>query len=378
MAFVINSGQLFMTHFRDLANHLKARGAEVMVICPEGAASAGIRDAGYRWADVPIARSGLNPVRELRLVGELSKLYARNRLDIVHHVTAKAVINGSLAARRTPGLAVVNTISGLGYAFAHPARAVLLRAALAWLYTVSSRENSVELIFENHDDRQLFIEWGIEAAARSSIVPGTGVDCDRFRPVTRPAGTPTFAFVGRLLRDKGFEEFLEAARLLRVRGAKVRLAAIGGVDAGNPTSMTGSEVDRRCRECGVDPWGWRDDMAEALGQVDAVVLPSWREGFPRVLQEAAAAGLPAIATDVPGCRSAIDHGENGLLIPVRDPRALADAIAQLATDRDARVAMGIRNRARALQSYSAPATWANIVAAYEKALSRANARRDAS
>lgn len=376
MAFVLNSGELFVTHFSDLANHMRMSGADVMVICPSGETTKVIEGSGYRWAEIPITRSKMNPFQELSIVSELSAVYSRHRLDLVHHVTAKAVIYGSLAARRKPSLAAVNTISGLGYAFAHPKRAVLLRALLVWMYRLSNRDSSVELIFENNDDRELFLRWGIGATARSSVVPGTGVDCKKFRPRQEQSGTPVFAFIGRFLRDKGIKEFLEAARVLRGRNVQLRVVVIGRVDAGNPSSLSTSEVANKCKESGVEMWGWCSDIADVLGQVHVVVLPSWREGFPRVLQEAAAAGLPAIATDVPGCRCAIEHEVNGLLIPVREPSALADAMTRLAIDRNARISMGVQNRQRALQSYSAPEVWMRIIAAYERALLRANGRRE--
>jgi glycosyltransferase involved in cell wall biosynthesis len=171
-----------------------------------------------------------------------------------------------------------------------------------------------------------------------------------------------------MIRDKGILDFLKAASLIRDREVPVRLVAIGRADPGNPTSLSESEVPERCIEAGVEHLGFRSDIAASLALIHGIVLPSWREGFPRVLQEAAAAGLPAITTDVPGCREAIVDGETGILVAPGDHHALADAIAKLARNRPARERMGSAARERALRSFSVEKIVPEIVARYREVL----------
>ena len=375
MAFVLNSGRLFRTHFLHIAEFLRNQGTQVTVVCPRDESTESIQADRYRWEEVRLARAGVNPLSELRVSRQLAEIYRRNRLDLVHHITAKAVVHGSIASERLPRLAVVNTISGLGYAFAHPSRARILRFLLQRLYRRAARGPATHLIFENSDDRDLVHRWGVRLSRRSELIPGTGVDCGRFKPAPPPPDPPVFAFVGRLLRDKGVDEFIEAARLLRERGTHVRMAVIGGADPGNPSSLgRGAEAGQLSLRH-VEAWGYRDDIAAALAQVHAVVLPSWREGFPRVLQEAAAAGLPVIATDVPGCRHAVEHAVHGLLVPVRDAAALAEAIARLAGDKQLRSRLGSENRRRALLAYRDVDLRERHADVYRRALAHARERK---
>jgi glycosyltransferase involved in cell wall biosynthesis len=376
IAFVLNSGQLFLTHFSALADRLLADGTDVTVICPHGAPAEVIRSLGFRWERISCTRSGLNPLTEIRVTAELARIYREHRFDLVHHITAKAVIPGSLAASWVGGLAVVNTISGLGYAFAEPGRSPLLRFLLASMYRASLGSVSGELIFENPDDRELFARWRIRAATHASVIQGTGVDCDKFKRDGEPEAPPVCAFVGRLIQDKGVGDFIEAATILRKRGVRARFAMIGECDDGNPTSLSPQSVRQICNRWDIEYWGWREDMPETLREVHVVVLPSWREGFPRVLQEAAAMGIPAISTDVPGCRDAIQHGVNGLLVPVRNPAAIADAMDCLIEDEATRLSLGLENRLRATRHYNAPHVWSQIFGVYRQALIQKNSARD--
>lgn len=370
VGYVLNSGSIFVSHFAQVASYANRLGADVTVVAPEDDCSVAIRDAGFRLVHLRLSRSSRNPIDGARAVRTLERIYRRERFQLVHHITAKAVICGSIAASLAGGIAAVNTITGLGYAFALRSRAELFRLGLSLAYRISLRVSRGGLIFENHDDLALFRSLGVPGVETALIVPGTGVDCERFTPVPRPPGVPTFAFIGRMIRDKGIIEFLEAANLVRDREAPVRLVAIGRVDPGNPTSFGEAELTDRCAEAGVEHLGFRSDIAAELASIHGIVLPSWREGFPRVLQEAAASGLPAITTDVPGCREAIIDGETGILVPPRDPHALAGAISELARNRAVRERMGSAARELALRSFNADTIVPEIVRCYRRALAR--------
>jgi glycosyltransferase involved in cell wall biosynthesis len=370
LGYFLNSGSFFLSHFAHVASYANQLGADVTVVAPEDDSSVAIRDAGFRLVHIRLPRLSRDPIDGARTVYTLERIYRRERLQLVHHITAKAVICGSIAARLAGDLATVNSITGLGYAFALQSRAQLLRLGLSLAYRIALKVSRGDLIFENHDDFALFRSLGVTGVETAVIVPGTGVDCERFTPAPRPPGVPAFAFIGRMVRDKGFLEFLKAASLIRDREAPVRLIAIGGVDPGNPTSLGERDLADQCAEAGVEHLGFRSDIAAELALIHGIVLPSWREGFPRVLQEAAASGLPAITTDVPGCREAIIDGETGILVPPRDHYALAGAIFELAQSQAVRERMGCAARELALRSFNADTIVPEIVRCYRRALSR--------
>jgi len=364
----MNSHGLFCSHFASLASRLAVQGADVTLIAPDVREADLQRLPQVRFWPIAMSRSAINPFGELRVALALARSYRRFGLQLVHHVTAKAVIPGSLAAATVPGLAVVNTISGLGYAFARPGHRRLVRSAISGVYRLALNGVDGSLIFENSDDREEFRRLGVRAADSADVIPGTGVDCDRFRPQLEPLGVPVMAFVGRLIADKGIHEFLAAAKIIQGRRVEVRLALIGDFDRANPSGLCRDELLSACRASGVEYWGYRSDMVAAYSQVNGVVLPSWREGFPRVLQEAAACGLPVITTDVAGCRDAVIPGVSGLLVPPGNPEVLASCIVRIASDSDLRARMGAAGRLNALAYFQDEQIHARIFDCYRRAL----------
>ena len=264
------------------------------------------------------------------------------------------MLYGGIAARLTRVPGMVAAISGLGFVFlSNSLKMRLVRSVVARLYRVALGHPNSRVIFQNANDRDMLKSMGAVRNDQVVIIRGAGVDLNAYRASPEPASPPVVVtMVARLLRDKGVQEFVQAARLLRERGVPVTMQLVGGVDAGNPTSATQEDVDAWRREGCVEALGERSDVAALYAAAHIAVLPSYREGLPKSLIEAAACARAVVTTDVPGCRDAIEPDVTGLLVPVRDAQALADAIARLAGDAALRQAMGTAGRALAEREFN--------------------------
>jgi glycosyltransferase involved in cell wall biosynthesis len=234
----------------------------------------------------------------------------------------------------------------MGFVFSSGSlRARLLRPAVRAALRLLLNPEGSRVVFENRDDMREAVTDGLVSGEDAVLIRGAGVDLDRFRPGPAAAGPPTVVLVARMLREKGIEDFVEAARILRHRRVAARFLVAGAPDLGNPGTISESEL-RRWHEEGAVEWiGQRDDVEVVLASAHVACLPSYyREGLPKSLLEGLAAGLPIVTTDVPGCRETVLVGENGLLVPPRDPQRLAEALATLIGDADMRVRFGMRSR----------------------------------
>jgi glycosyltransferase involved in cell wall biosynthesis len=351
LLFVVNDAAFFVSHRLHLAIAARRAGYDVHVAVPRDDAATAIGEAGLALHDVPLTRAEISPFGELRSIVSLVRLYRRIRPDIVHHVTQKPVVYGSLAARMARVPAVVNALAGLGYVFmarGHAASAV--RRLVRGLYRVVFRRDNVILIVQNADDRDLFIRLGIVPASRIALIRGSGVDVTTFVPAPAAGGTPIVLFAARMLRDKGVVEFVEAARIVKGRSYPARFVLVGGIDE-NPSAIRQEQLEDWQREGVVEWWGHRTDMPDVLTAAEIVCLPSYREGLPKVLLEAMACARPIVTTDVPGCREVVVPGETGLLVPVRDAAALARGIMTLLDDEALRRAFGRNARERAVAEF---------------------------
>ncbi|MGW9064771.1 glycosyltransferase family 4 protein [Achromobacter animicus] len=353
LLFVVNNPAFFMSHRVPVALAAQKAGYDVHVATMDGPAVADIQALGMTHHAIPMTRSGKHPLQELGTLLALVRLFRRLRPDVVHLVTIKPVLYGGIAARiaRVPGM--VAAISGLGFVFlSNSLKMRLVRAVVARLYRVALGHPNSRVIFQNANDRDLLKSLGAVREDQVVIIRGAGVDLDAYRPTPEPPAPPVVVtMVARLLRDKGVQEFVQAAKLLRERGVPVTMQLVGGLDAGNPTSATQADVDAWQQEGCVQALGERSDVAALYAAAHIAVLPSYREGLPKSLIEAAACGRAVVTTDVPGCRDAIEPNVTGLLVPVRDAAALADAIARLAQDAALRQAMGTAGRALAEREF---------------------------
>ena len=356
---------------RSLVLALRDAGHEVLLLSPDGNYGARLQALGLRWQALPMRRRSLNPLRELALLARLVRLFGREQPALVHGFTIKCAVYGSLAARLAGVPARVNSVAGMGYVFtSDDAKARALRPLVRSLLRIALGGDDARLVLQNPDDVALFARSRLVDPGSIRLIPGSGVDCERFRPDPSHAAGERLRVLlaARLLWDKGLAEYVEAARLLRERGVPVDLLLAGEPDPGNPASVAEAEVRAWVAE-GLLQWlGHVDDMPALLRSVDVVALPSYREGLPKGLIEAAACGLALIATDVPGCREVVEDGVDGLRIPVRDAPALADAIARLHADPDLRARLGAAARRKAEERFDQRIVVASTLAVYRELL----------
>jgi glycosyltransferase involved in cell wall biosynthesis len=362
LLFLVTEDWYFCSHRLDLAKAAQAAGYEVHVATRVAAHGEIIRACGFHLHDVRLGRRVGNPLVEILT---LSRLFRRLRPAILHAVALKPAVFGSLAARLAGLSAVVNAVSGLGYVFINRhGVAGLLRplmiAAIRFLFGGRNRH----VIVQNTDDKAFFDT--LVAPARVHLIRGAGIDVEHFVPYPEQPGVPVAAAVARLLWDKGVGELVDAARLLHRRGVPLRVVLVGKPDPDNPRTIDEPTVRGWVAEGAVEWWGHRDDIGEVWRQAHIAVLPSYREGLPKALLEAAACGRPLVATDVPGCNELVTDGDNGLLVPVREVPALADALERLATDPALRARLGTRARQRAEREFSSRQVIAAHLALYRQ------------
>ena len=335
-----------------LVRGIQGRGATVIAL---GAGGDGYDERllaqGVDFRSIPVSMRGLDPVADLQLMLALIRLLRRERPDLIHCFTIKPVIYATLAAWLAGVPVRVVTITGLGYAFTS-ARGWLTRLVKS-LYRVALRRADI-VYFQNADDRQLFLTDSLVDGGRTRLSAGSGVDTQRFAlaPVaTHPVDAPHFLMIARLIREKGVFEYLQAAATVKARHPIVQFSLLGGVDPRNPTALNADE-QAALRASQVVSWlPETDDVRPFIASADVVVLPSYREGLPRTLIEAGAMGRPAIATDVVGCRDVVLHGTTGLLVPVMDAAALAEAMQFMVDHPGERAAMGAAAHTRVLAHF---------------------------
>ena len=309
-----------------LVRALSARGFSVVVAAPPSAQEMEQTKTGMDIRDMPMDRSGMNPFADGLLMLRYALLMREVRPCAFLGFTIKPNIYGSLAARLA-GLPSIPNVSGLGTAFI---RGGLLGRFVTALYRIAFASSHC-VFFQNPDDRDLFLARKIIRPEKARLLPGSGIDLERFPPAAPlKSRDPTFLLIGRLLADKGVREFVEAARMTRLKFPGARFQLLGGLDPGNPTAIAQPELTQWIEQGVVEYLGPTDDVRPFIADADAVVLPSYREGLPRSLLEGGAMGRALIATDVPGCREIVKDGTSGLTCEVRNAASLADAMARFA------------------------------------------------
>lgn len=374
---------------RSLALALRDEGHEVLLLSPSGPHGEKLREFGLRWQPVPMDRRSLNPLREALLLSHLWRVFRREKPDLVHGFTIKCAVYGSLAARVARVPARVNAVAGMGYVFiSDETKARILRPIVRALLKLALGGRGARLILQNPDDVALFERARLVNSSRVRLIPGSGVDCLRFasrQPEENarqsdadvPGAAPLRVLLpARLLWDKGVAEYVEAARTLRAEGRLIHFLLAGDPDPGNPAAVPEDTV-RRWVEEGIVEWlGHVDDMPSLFGGVDVVVLPSYREGLPKGLIEAAACSLPLVTTDVPGCREVVSDGVDGLLVPARDSEKLAGAIARLQDSPELSERLGAAAREKALTRFDERIINSKTLDVYRELVSESSALRN--
>jgi glycosyltransferase involved in cell wall biosynthesis len=368
LLFLISEDWYFCSHRLPIARAARDAGAKVAVACRVRDHGDTIREEGFDLYPIGLNRSGRNPLADIGTILALRKLYRRVRPDIVHQVAVKPVLYGSIAAWLAGVPHVVNAMAGLGFVFiSKGAFASLVRPILTLAFRVLLNRRQSKLILQNGDDSALFqTEIGVRPN-KIAIIRGSGVDTASFAPTPEPGGPIIASCVSRMLWDKGIGELVEAARILRQKGSDVVIRLIGPTDD-NPASIPIVTLDAWHAEGIVEIIGPTSDIAGVYATSHIAVLPSYREGLPKSLLEAAACGRPMVATDVPGCREVCRDGETGLLVPVMQALPLAEALDRLAGDAGLRKKLGAAARLAAEQEFTEPVITGQTLALYESML----------
>jgi glycosyltransferase involved in cell wall biosynthesis len=351
LVFLLTEDWFFASHFLKRGMAAKAAGWRVVLVARESEATAKIRAAGIAVVPVPFIRRRLNPVAELLFTLKIAALYRRLKPDLVHHIALKPIVIGGIAGRLAGVPAYVNAPVGLGFVFSSDKLlAKILRPIVSALLRVTLTPKNARVIFENPDDLDALAAAGMVRREAAVLIRGAGVDIGEFAPTPEPGGKIRVILIARMIREKGVADFVEAATILQ---GQAEFVLVGAPDEGNPNTVTQAELETWQADGKITWLGPRRDIAALLATAHIACQPStYREGLPKSALEAMAAGKPLVATDIPGCREAVLHGITGLLVPPRDPAALAAALKTLIDDASLRARFGAAARQRAVENFS--------------------------
>lgn len=365
--FFVTEDWFVCSHWLPLVVGAKNAGFEVVVVTRVNKHADQILRQGARVIPLEISRRGANIFREFKTILQLVTIYRKERPDIVHHVAMKPMLYGSLASRLVRIPHTVNWVAGMGWLFVSDKYHVkILRIVVRKLLGLLLDRTSV--IVENKDDQEIISDIGVPSKD-IHLIRGAGVDTLSYSPSPEPDGVPVVVLPARMLWDKGVGEFVEAATQLKQRGVNARFVLVGESDPENPASVPETQLLDWKKGGVVEWWGRREDMPHVLAQSHIVCLPSYREGLPKALLEAASCGRPIVTVDVPGCREIVCDGDNGFLVEARNSTALADALEKLLVDKKLRQRMGLRGRELVRNEFSQEKTVAQVLALYREALS---------
>ena len=353
LLFVVNETYFFYSHRLPVARAALKAGFEVHVAGPEDHVWAPdsfgaeiLADEGFIYHKLPLNRRGVNPFQDSKTIWALLKLHLRLRPSLVHHLTIKPVLYGGIIARLFKNCGVLNAITGLGHVFsATNLKSVILRKLIEQLYNLSLAGKNSLVVVQNQEDGEQLTRIGATSKDRINLIRGSGVSMDEYSPSAEPDGPPLVILPARLIWAKGVDEFVRAARQLKLEGIPARFALLGSAKNNYPGAVSELQLRQWVDEGCIEWWGYQEDMRDVYRNSHIVCLPtSYGEGIPRVLIEAAACGRPVVTTDVAGCRDIVEDGLNGLLVSPGDHDALVDALRQLLTDRELRLRFGQAGR----------------------------------
>ena len=369
LLYVDNRVKYVLSHRIPWLKGARKAGFEVHVTTLTAGEGSRIEDVGFPYHSISEQRRSNNPLHELQLIARLYGLYRQLQPDIVHHITLRSILYGSVASLFLRRPQIVNGVTGLGYLFSsEDAKIRALRKVVLWVLRLLRRRDHV-FLFQNPDDELLFQRHQIADPASSVLIKGSGVDTERFVPQPEPTGPPVVLFPARMLWHKGVQEFVDAARQLKDKGGEARFVMVGDTDPDNPAGVSANQLQQWEDEGVIEWWGYQESMPDVFAQSHVVCLPSaYREGVPKVLIEAASCGRPIVTTDMPGCREIVNDGENGYLVPPQDSTAVVQALTPLIEDAELRRRMGKQGRELVRAEFSVEHVVRSTLEVYEQAL----------
>jgi glycosyltransferase involved in cell wall biosynthesis len=365
LLYVVNEDWAFLLNRLPMARAARKAEFEIHVATHVSNGASAIEAEGFILHPIPLQRGGISPLAAIPTVLALRRIAARIKPDIAHHSGLQCCVFGSVAAlgRKFP---YVSAMTGLGYVYTSATfRTRLLRSILKWLLPPLLNRPDGVILVQNPDDRAALVSLGIKQDG-IILIPGSGVDTDRLQPLPEPEGPITYGFAGRLLTDKGIRALVAAHDVVRGQGFQTNLLIAGNPDPANPASVSLKEVNEWTQRPGITWLGHIKDISSLWRRCHFAILPSHREGLPGSLMEAAACGRAMIATDAPGCREIVIDDQTGLLVPIEDPKALAQAIVKLATSPALRARYGNAARELVVSKLSAKIIGEQIVHLYRE------------
>ncbi len=330
IVYIVNVDWFFISHRLPIAIEALKQGHEVYILAQDTGKMAYLESFGLRVHSISLERGSMNPFQAFKLLINLKNMLKSIQPDVVHLVTIKPVLIGGIAAMLAKVPSIVYAISGLGFIFTNTMlKAKILRLGIIPLYRLALSAKNKTVIVQNLDDLRILRQYVAIPESQTVLIPGSGVNLEQFNIQPLPLINKIVLMACRLLADKGVYEFHQSVLLLKEKYPNVRFVLVGGVDPDNPASLTEQELTEWVTNNDLEWWGHQTNMSEVLSQATIVVLPSYREGMPKVLLEAQALGRPIVTTDVPGCREAIENGKTGFLVKVKNAQSLADAIEKL-------------------------------------------------
>lgn len=368
LLIVANVDWFFISHRLVIAEEAVKQGWKVFVACEDTGRSHEISSKGISFVNLSFSRSGTNPVEELQTIADFYKLYKRIKPDVVHQVTLKPVIYGSIVAKLLKIPKIVNAISGLGYNFTGEKKSVVQKILLKLMKYGFNRDN-MSIIFQNDDDKNELLKLGVIAQNNNLVkIKGSGVDLEQFNQSEFPDfDLIKILFPARMLWDKGVKELLEASTLLKNKyQGKIQFILSGLADKDNKAGVSEEYLNTWCDGAYVKWIGYQKEMVAVYRDSHIVVLPSYREGMPKTLLEACAIGRPIITTDAIGCRECVDEGENGYKVPLYSVQELADAIEKLSTNKEEIIRMGANSRKKSEKEFDVKEVIKKHIKLYER------------
>jgi glycosyltransferase involved in cell wall biosynthesis len=368
--FVVNEDWAFFSHFFERAIAAQSAGYNVGISAHCGEKKAVLEGAGFTLYPHDISRSGTNPFIEIQNLLAMVKVFRKSSPDIIHLIALKPIVIGAIAARIYGKAQVVCAPIGMGYLFSsNDRKARLLQPLVRFVLRRLLNFKNTQVIIENDEDCASLISGNYVKKSNIQVIKGAGVDLSLYRAIPENLDTQVVTMFARVLRDKGVLDFVEAAKIVHHKFPNAKFQLVGDCDLGNPTSFSEHEVHSWEASGSIKWLGYRADVPELLVASNIVCLPSYREGLPKTLIEACAAQRAIVATDVTGCREVVAHESNGLLVPVRNPERLAEAISQLLGDPVQRTAFAKNGRVRAETEFASSIVIEQTLAVYKKVLS---------
>lgn len=337
IVYLVNVDWFFISHRLPLARAARNAGAEVIVAAGDTGKGASLEKEGIRFVSLPFSRQGTSIFQELSTVHSVFSFLKRTKPDLLHTVSIKPVLYGSLLSRFFNAWPVVNAISGLGYVFSKEKKASLLRRAVSRFYKTALGNTKSITIFQNPSDREILLNSGLIRMEQTSLIRGSGVDCSKFIPSPFPEN-PVVMLPARMLWDKGVGEFVQAAEILHPKFPNTRFVLVGPADDENPSAINRETIaEWTASRPYLEWWGPKEasEMHQITSQATIIALPTfYPEGLPKCLLEGAACGKALVASDIPACREIVRDGVNGLLVPYKDSKALSLAIEKILRNPD--------------------------------------------